>query len=71
MKRRLFKQWGLSFGMEELDPSRLTVKVKCDPCVCVSLVLNGPPMSVKKEREAELMMGRREQRSGEVICIDD
>ncbi|MCI4377370.1 hypothetical protein PGIGA_G00202880 [Pangasianodon gigas] len=34
-------------------------------------VLNGPPMSVKKEREAELMMGRREQRSGEVICIDD
>ncbi|XP_062850271.1 chromodomain-helicase-DNA-binding protein 3 isoform X1 [Trichomycterus rosablanca] len=34
-------------------------------------VLNGPPMSVKKEREAELMMGRREQRTGEVICIDD
>ncbi|XP_062372210.1 chromodomain-helicase-DNA-binding protein 3 isoform X1 [Sardina pilchardus] len=37
-------------------------------------VLNGPPMSVKKEqREAELMMVQRgrEQRSGEVICIDD
>ncbi|XP_076016177.1 chromodomain-helicase-DNA-binding protein 3 isoform X4 [Genypterus blacodes] len=33
-------------------------------------VLNGPPMSVKKEREAELLV-RREQRSGEVICIDD
>ncbi|XP_023804794.1 chromodomain-helicase-DNA-binding protein 3 isoform X4 [Oryzias latipes] len=33
-------------------------------------VLNGPPMSVKKEREAELI-NRREQRSGEVICIDD
>ncbi len=28
-------------------------------------------MSVKKEREAELLMARREQRSGEVICIDD
>lgn len=57
--------------MEKLYLSHLTVKVKCDPCVCVSLVPNGPPMSVKKEREAELMMGRREQRSGEVICIDD
>ncbi|KAL7374774.1 hypothetical protein ABVT39_006844 [Epinephelus coioides] len=34
-------------------------------------VLNGPPMSVKKEREAELLVNRREQRSGEVICIDD
>ncbi|XP_044040912.1 chromodomain-helicase-DNA-binding protein 3 isoform X3 [Siniperca chuatsi] len=34
-------------------------------------VLNGPPMSVKKEREAELLINRREQRSGEVICIDD
>ncbi|CAG5929168.1 unnamed protein product, partial [Menidia menidia] len=34
-------------------------------------VLNGPPMSVKKEREAELLASRREQRSGEVICIDD
>nr|XP_046236369.1 chromodomain-helicase-DNA-binding protein 3 isoform X3 [Scatophagus argus] len=34
-------------------------------------VLNGPPMSVKKEREAELLANRREQRSGEVICIDD
>lgn len=34
-------------------------------------VLNGPPMSVKKEREVELLMARREQRSGEVICIDD
>ncbi|KAM3591285.1 uncharacterized protein V6R79_026058 [Siganus canaliculatus] len=34
-------------------------------------VLNGPPMSVKKEREAELLLNRREQRSGEVICIDD
>ncbi|XP_030636033.1 chromodomain-helicase-DNA-binding protein 3 [Chanos chanos] len=34
-------------------------------------VLNGPPMSVKKEREAEHLMARREQRSGEVICIDD
>ncbi|XP_029931959.1 chromodomain-helicase-DNA-binding protein 3 isoform X4 [Myripristis murdjan] len=34
-------------------------------------VLNGPPMSVKKEREAELLLSRREQRSGEVICIDD
>uniref|UniRef100_A0A3Q4BD34 Uncharacterized protein n=1 Tax=Mola mola TaxID=94237 RepID=A0A3Q4BD34_MOLML len=33
--------------------------------------LNGPPMSVKKEREAELLFNRREQRSGEVICIDD
>nr|XP_061816205.1 chromodomain-helicase-DNA-binding protein 3-like isoform X1 [Nerophis lumbriciformis] len=32
-------------------------------------VLNGPPMSVKKEREGGEM--RREQRSGEVICIDD
>lgn len=28
-------------------------------------------MSVKKEREAEFLMARREQRSGEVICIDD
>ncbi|XP_042257219.1 chromodomain-helicase-DNA-binding protein 3 isoform X3 [Thunnus maccoyii] len=34
-------------------------------------VLNGPPMSVKKEREVELLVNRREQRSGEVICIDD
>lgn len=34
-------------------------------------VLNGPPMSVKKEREAEMLINRREQRSGEVICIDD
>ncbi|XP_076581633.1 chromodomain-helicase-DNA-binding protein 3 isoform X2 [Chaetodon auriga] len=34
-------------------------------------VLNGPPMSVKKEREAELLVNRREQRTGEVICIDD
>ncbi|XP_075884481.1 chromodomain-helicase-DNA-binding protein 3 isoform X5 [Nelusetta ayraudi] len=34
-------------------------------------VLNGPPMSVKKEREAEMFVHRREQRSGEVICIDD
>uniref|UniRef100_G3Q6H2 Chromodomain helicase DNA binding protein 3 n=1 Tax=Gasterosteus aculeatus aculeatus TaxID=481459 RepID=G3Q6H2_GASAC len=33
--------------------------------------LNGPPMSVKKEREAELLVNRREQRSGKVICIDD
>lgn len=37
----------------------------------VSAVLNGPPMSVKKEREAEMFVHRREQRSGEVICIDD
>ncbi|TNN71936.1 hypothetical protein EYF80_017724 [Liparis tanakae] len=28
-------------------------------------LLNGPPMSVKKEREAELLVNRREQRSGE------
>ncbi|XP_011605021.2 chromodomain-helicase-DNA-binding protein 3 isoform X5 [Takifugu rubripes] len=34
-------------------------------------VLNGPPMSVKKEREAEFLHSRREQRTGEVICIDD
>uniref|UniRef100_H3D637 Chromodomain helicase DNA binding protein 3 n=1 Tax=Tetraodon nigroviridis TaxID=99883 RepID=H3D637_TETNG len=34
-------------------------------------VLNGPPMSVKKEREAEFLHSRREQRRGEVICIDD
>ncbi|XP_022619930.1 chromodomain-helicase-DNA-binding protein 3 [Seriola dumerili] len=34
-------------------------------------VLNGPPMSVKKEREVEMLLHRREQRSGEVICIDD
>uniref|UniRef100_A0A3B3RVI5 Chromodomain helicase DNA binding protein 3 n=1 Tax=Paramormyrops kingsleyae TaxID=1676925 RepID=A0A3B3RVI5_9TELE len=34
-------------------------------------VLNGPPMPVKKERESELLMSRREQRAGEVICIDD
>ncbi|XP_034712879.1 chromodomain-helicase-DNA-binding protein 3 isoform X4 [Etheostoma cragini] len=34
-------------------------------------VLNGPHMSVKKEREAESLVNRREQRSGEVICIDD
>ncbi|KAL0970274.1 hypothetical protein UPYG_G00239750 [Umbra pygmaea] len=33
-------------------------------------VLNGPPMSVKKEREAELLLSRRDQRC-EVICIDD
>ncbi len=39
--------------------------------LCFPTVLNGPPMSVKKEREAELLMARREQRSGEVICIDD
>lgn len=39
--------------------------------LCFPAVLNGPPMSVKKEREAELLMARREQRSGEVICIDD
>ncbi|KAK6292044.1 hypothetical protein J4Q44_G00378290 [Coregonus suidteri] len=34
-------------------------------------MLNGPPMSVKKEREAELLLSRRDQRCGEVICIDD
>lgn len=34
-------------------------------------VLNGPPVSVKKEREAEQLLSRRDQRRGEVICIDD
>ncbi|MBN3314794.1 CHD3 protein, partial [Atractosteus spatula] len=33
-------------------------------------VLNGPPIAVKKEREGDILE-RREQRSGEVICIDD
>ncbi|KAJ8266095.1 hypothetical protein GJAV_G00125810 [Gymnothorax javanicus] len=34
-------------------------------------VLNGNPMGMKKEREGEFYLERREQRSGEVICIDD
>lgn len=34
-------------------------------------VLNGPPMSVKKEREVDHLLSRRDQRPGEVICIDD
>ncbi|XP_061106034.1 chromodomain-helicase-DNA-binding protein 3-like [Conger conger] len=37
----------------------------------ISAVLNGTPMGMKKEREGEFLLERREQRSGEVICIDD